>query len=63
MKMTIKKVKNYDFGGGLVKDVYFVKVWDKYGDLVESDYAGDTREEAEQTKSNMKNNSYYLRFA
>jgi len=59
MKTTIKKVKNYDFGQGLIKDVYFVKVWDKYGDLVESNYAGDTKEEALETATRIKKNPYY----
>lgn len=59
MKTTIKKVKNYNFGGGLVKDVYFVRIWDKYGDLVESDYAGDTKDEAKETCLRIKKNPYY----
>jgi hypothetical protein len=59
MKTTIKKVKNYDFGGGVKRDTYFVRIWDKFGDLVESTIGGFNMEEAKQTSTNIKNNSYY----
>ena len=53
MKKTIKKIKNYNFGGGVIRDTYFVKVWDEYGDLVYTTIGGFTKEEAIQTKNNM----------
>lgn len=59
MKTTIKKVKNYDFGQGVVRDTYFVRIWDKFGWLVESTIGGFTMEEARTTQKNIKNNSYY----
>jgi len=62
MKITIKKQKNYNFGGGVVRDTYFVKVWDKYGDCVETELGGFTKEEAEDTKAKMKKNPYYYQY-
>ena len=41
MKTTIKKVKNYNFGG-VIRDTYFVRVWDKNGWLIESTLGGFT---------------------
>ena len=53
MKKTIKKIKNYDFGGGVIRDTYFVRVWDEYGDLTFSTIGGFTKEEAIKTKNNL----------
>jgi hypothetical protein len=57
MKKTIKKVKNYDFGalpGGksVIRDTWFVRVWDEYGDLAYQCIGGFTKEEAIETKNN-----------
>jgi hypothetical protein len=52
MKKTIKKVKNYNFGGGVIRDTFFLNVWDKYGDLYLTTLAGFTKEEAIETKNN-----------
>jgi hypothetical protein len=54
MKTTIKKIKNYDFGQGVVRDTYFVRVWDKYGWLVENIIGGFNLEEAKTTQKNVK---------
>jgi hypothetical protein len=54
MKYTIKKTKNYNFGGGVIRDTYFVKVWDNYGDLTHVVIGGFTKEEAMETKNNLK---------
>ncbi len=58
MKTTIKKVKNYNFGG-VIRDTYFVRVWDKNGWLIESTLGGFTLDEAKKTSINIKNNPYY----
>ena len=59
MKKTIKKVKNYDFGGfpggeRVIRDTWFVRVWDEYGDLAYQCIGGFTKEEAIKTKNNIK---------
>jgi hypothetical protein len=59
MKTTIKKTKNYNFGQGVIRDTYFVRVWDKNGWLIESTLGGFTLDEAKQTSINIKNNPYY----
>jgi hypothetical protein len=53
MKKTIKKVKKYNFGGGVVRDTYFVNVWDEYGGLIYTTLGGFTKEEAIETKNNI----------
>jgi|LakMenEpi03Aug12_release.lakeMendotaPanAssembly.Ray.scaffolds.fasta_scaffold6766597_1 hypothetical protein len=53
MKATIVKRKNYDFGGGVKRDTYFINVWDKkYGwnELVYQTLGGFTKDEAIETK-------------
>jgi hypothetical protein len=53
MKKTIKKVKNYNFGKGVVRDTYFVNVWDEYGDLVKSVGFYFSKADAELAKKNI----------
>lgn len=52
MKKTIKKVKNYNFGGGVKRDTYFLNVFDEYGCKIYTTIAGFTKEEAIETKNN-----------
>lgn len=54
MKITIKKVKNYDYGMGVIRDTYFCNIWDKYGNLERITLGGFTKEEALKTKNNIK---------
>jgi len=48
MKVTIKKVKNYNFGQGVIRDTYFIRIWDKYGWLLDNRIGGFTKEEAKK---------------
>lgn len=56
MKITIKKIKNYNFGKGVVvEEAFFLNYWDKYNNLVDTFYAGPNREKAEEMKQGILN--------